>query len=183
MRAVSSTLSEQMRQELAQKTELSSREISMWFANKRFQGKQGDLLRKSNRSGGGTGFVLEACHFMDSAMNEASLISERSSNLIQPMPTVPRPKMKDKVKQVTQKVQQSHYALDPLVLTFMERKLGGRLREDGPLVGTNFDPLPPGAFGSPLCSANGISFFLQFRGSSYSNFHFHFNAFGFFYLC
>lgn len=165
---VSSTLSEQMRQELAQKTELSSREISMWFANKRFQGKQAHLIRKCNRevvhslpvhpnlSGGGSGFVLaaSACHFMDSTTNEASSISERSSYLIQPMPSVPRPKMKTQVQQVTSKVQNSHHSLDPLVLTFMERKLGGRLREDGPLVGINFDPLPPGAFGSPLCSGN-----------------------------
>ncbi|XP_020587732.1 homeobox-DDT domain protein RLT2-like isoform X2 [Phalaenopsis equestris] len=155
---VSSRLSEQMRQELALKTELSSREISMWFANKRFQGKQAHLLRESKRedvhplpihsnpSGGGSGFVLAACHFMDSTMNEAS-VSERCSELIRPMG-------KTQVQQLMPKLQKTHHELDPSVLTFMERKLGGRLIEDGPLVGMTFDPLPPGAFGSPLCSGN-----------------------------
>ncbi|PKU86172.1 homeobox-DDT domain protein RLT2 isoform X2 [Dendrobium catenatum] len=162
---VSSRLSEQMRQELAQKTELSSREISMWFANKRFQGKQAHLPREpkkeefsplplhSSPNGGGSGFVLAACHFMDSDTNESS-IREVCSKLTRPKPAAPQLKKKTQLQHMMSQQQPSHEALDPLVLTFMERKLGGRLREDGPLVGVNFDPLPPGAFGSPLCGGN-----------------------------
>ncbi|KAJ3670695.1 hypothetical protein LUZ60_008121 [Juncus effusus] len=32
----------------------------------------------------------------------------------------------------------------------VERMLGGSLREDGPILGIEFEPLPPGAFGAPL---------------------------------
>lgn len=33
---------------------------------------------------------------------------------------------------------------------FVERQLGEPLRSDGPMLGTDFEPLPPGAFGAPL---------------------------------
>ncbi|XP_010556849.1 PREDICTED: homeobox-DDT domain protein RLT2-like isoform X2 [Tarenaya hassleriana] len=33
---------------------------------------------------------------------------------------------------------------------FVEAQLGERLREDGPILGMEFDPLPPGAFGTPI---------------------------------
>lgn len=35
-------------------------------------------------------------------------------------------------------------------IRFVERQLGEPLRSDGPILGTDFDPLPPGAFGAPL---------------------------------
>jgi hypothetical protein len=35
-------------------------------------------------------------------------------------------------------------------IRFVERQLGEPLRSDGPMLGTDFDPLPPGAFGAPL---------------------------------
>lgn len=33
---------------------------------------------------------------------------------------------------------------------YVEAQLGERLREDGPILGMEFDPLPPGAFGTPI---------------------------------
>jgi len=35
-------------------------------------------------------------------------------------------------------------------IAFVEAQLGEPLREDGPAFGMEFDPLPPGAFGSPI---------------------------------
>ncbi|KAL0405088.1 UNVERIFIED_CONTAM: Homeobox-DDT domain protein RLT2 [Sesamum latifolium] len=40
-------------------------------------------------------------------------------------------------------------------IAFVEAQLGEPLREDGPILGMEFDPLPPGAFGAPI----GISLF------------------------
>jgi hypothetical protein len=35
-------------------------------------------------------------------------------------------------------------------IAFVEAQLGESLREDGPILGMEFDPLPPGAFGAPI---------------------------------
>lgn len=35
-------------------------------------------------------------------------------------------------------------------IAFVEAQLGEPLREDGPILGVEFDPLPPDAFGRPL---------------------------------
>ncbi|KAH9621076.1 hypothetical protein KSS87_004536 [Heliosperma pusillum] len=37
-------------------------------------------------------------------------------------------------------------------IAFVEAQLGEQLREDGPALGMEFDPLPPGAFGAPMSS-------------------------------
>ena len=36
------------------------------------------------------------------------------------------------------------------VTVHVEKKLGHPLRADGPILGVEFKPLPPGAFGAPL---------------------------------
>ncbi|CAM8958846.1 unnamed protein product [Rhodiola kirilowii] len=38
-------------------------------------------------------------------------------------------------------------------IAFVEAQLGEPLREDGPILGMEFDPLPPDAFGAPLGTA------------------------------
>ncbi|CAI9786463.1 unnamed protein product [Fraxinus pennsylvanica] len=35
-------------------------------------------------------------------------------------------------------------------IAFVEAQLGEPMREDGPILGMEFDPLPPGAFGAPI---------------------------------
>ncbi|KAM7271111.1 hypothetical protein ACFE04_030325 [Oxalis oulophora] len=35
-------------------------------------------------------------------------------------------------------------------IAYVEAQLGGKLREDGPILGLDFDPLPPGAFGAQI---------------------------------
>jgi hypothetical protein len=39
----------------------------------------------------------------------------------------------------------------------VEAQLGEPLREDGPILGIEFDPLPPDAFGAPLGIVNVLS--------------------------
>ncbi|CAN4078885.1 unnamed protein product [Withania somnifera] len=41
-------------------------------------------------------------------------------------------------------------AMERRVIACIEAQLGERLREDGPILGLEFDELPPGAFGSPI---------------------------------
>jgi hypothetical protein len=36
------------------------------------------------------------------------------------------------------------------IITSVESQLGEPMREDGPVLGNDFDPLPPGAFGAPI---------------------------------
>lgn len=40
--------------------------------------------------------------------------------------------------------------LEVQAVSFVESQLGERIREDGPILGMEFDPLPPGAFGAPI---------------------------------
>nr|XP_027191643.1 homeobox-DDT domain protein RLT2 isoform X4 [Cicer arietinum] len=47
--------------------------------------------------------------------------------------------------------------LELRAIAFVERQLGEALREDGPILGMEFDSLPPGAFGAPLvCTPQGL---------------------------
>lgn len=43
-----------------------------------------------------------------------------------------------------------HAVSEVRAIAFVEAQLGERLREDGPILGMEFDPLPPGAFGAPI---------------------------------
>ncbi|KAM7498033.1 hypothetical protein LguiA_022447 [Lonicera macranthoides] len=43
-------------------------------------------------------------------------------------------------------------------IAFVEAQLGEPLREDGPILGMEFDPLPPGAFGAPIGPMSVIQF-------------------------
>ncbi|KAK9085386.1 hypothetical protein Sjap_025797 [Stephania japonica] len=46
---------------------------------------------------------------------------------------------------------QTHHPLsESRAVASVERQLGGPIREDGPILGVEFDPLPPGAFGPPI---------------------------------
>lgn len=46
---------------------------------------------------------------------------------------------------------EAHQTLQELrAVALVERQLGETLREDGPILGMEFDSLPPGAFGAPL---------------------------------
>ncbi|AQK97182.1 Homeobox-DDT domain protein RLT1 [Zea mays] len=49
---------------------------------------------------------------------------------------------------ITPLMQLTQYELR--VINSVESQLGEPLREDGPALGINFDPLPPGAFGAPI---------------------------------
>ena len=47
------------------------------------------------------------------------------------------------------------------VITSVESQLGEPLREDGPVLGNDFDPLPPGAFGAPIGTLSKLSIFFN----------------------
>ena len=56
---------------------------------------------------------------------------------------------------------EQHHSLAELrAIAFVEAQLGEPLREDGPVLGMEFDPLPPDAFGAPI----GIAGFLMLSG-------------------
>ncbi|KAF5198625.1 Homeobox-ddt domain protein rlt2 [Thalictrum thalictroides] len=41
-------------------------------------------------------------------------------------------------------------SLEMRAIAFVEKQLGEHIRDDGPMLGMEFDPLPPGAFGAPI---------------------------------
>lgn len=46
---------------------------------------------------------------------------------------------------------ETHLAIsEQRAIKFVEAQLGEPLRDDGPILGMEFDPLPPGAFGAPI---------------------------------
>ena len=50
--------------------------------------------------------------------------------------------------------------LELRAIACVEAQLGEPLREDGPILGVEFDSLPPDAFGAPIGMANGFCYWI-----------------------
>lgn len=144
--------SEATRVELSKRLGLSDRQLQMWFCHRRLKDKKEGVEKKAlaapvarkgllgssrdelkvaepgsdgglgsmSRSRSGSGQRRDSSQFFDD--NDDVSLVRRS----------PRSVMKQRV------------------ITCVEAQLREPLREDGPILGIDFDELPPGAFGAPL---------------------------------
>uniref|UniRef100_A0A1D1XSU5 Reticulocyte-binding protein 2 a n=1 Tax=Anthurium amnicola TaxID=1678845 RepID=A0A1D1XSU5_9ARAE len=137
--AVSTYPSESLRVELSVKLGLSDRQLQMWFCHRRLKDRKASEMVASVSGTSPLPEPRKAVARMASpalAKIEAEMSSVK--RYYEPMhpPLPPAPTM-----------------LELRAITFVESQLGEPIREDGPILGVEFDPLPPGAFGAPIESS------------------------------
>ncbi|XP_051126147.1 homeobox-DDT domain protein RLT1-like [Andrographis paniculata] len=143
--------SEATRAELSEKLGLTDRQLQMWFCHRRLKDKKeamGPAAMKPHTpgSGGGKGSIespKEEYHGQgfgsgsSSASGSGSGSSQFDNGNGSPM--LP-----------TRYYESPRTIMERRVIACVEGQLGEPLREDGPILGVDFEELPPGAFGTPI---------------------------------
>ncbi|KAK3023049.1 hypothetical protein RJ639_044839 [Escallonia herrerae] len=144
--------SEATRVELAEKLQLTDRQLQMWFCHRRLKDKKEGMGRKSKaatpvaRAASMDELVAEP----EGSRSRSRSRSDSASGTVQGSGSS-QYEYEDDVPLVRR-----GYELSPLVgmerrvIACVEAQLGEPLREDGPILGMDFDELPPGAFGAPI---------------------------------
>lgn len=160
--------SEATRAELSVKLDLSDRQLQMWFCHRRLKDKKDGQAKKpaappaaaalsslnelpaaDDRSGSGSDSGSGCSPYSESRRNFASGSSgSRDEYETMGKGGHEQPRLSAMVRRA---------------IVCIEGQLGEPLRDDGPVLGMEFDPLPPGAFGSPIgtllfvCQSHNVS--------------------------
>ncbi|CAA0250846.1 unnamed protein product [Arabidopsis thaliana] len=155
--------SEATRAELSEKLDLSDRQLQMWFCHRRLKDKKdgqsnkpvkssvaavqsasvnelpaaaGSVPEQDSRSDSGS---ESGCSpYSNSRRNFASGSSSSRAELDE-YETMGKPSYESRLSTMVRRA-----------IVCIEAQLGEPLRDDGPILGMEFDPLPPGAFGTPI---------------------------------
>ncbi|TKY71748.1 Short stature homeobox protein 2 [Spatholobus suberectus] len=141
--AVENYPSETMRAELSEKLGLSDRQLQMWFCHRRLKEKK-DLPSKKPR---------KAAALPDSpAAEEPRLGPEVGAEYGSGSGSGSSPFTRSELRNVVPRgyYESPQTIMELRAIACVEAQLGEPLREDGPILGVEFDPLPPDAFGAPL---------------------------------
>ena len=150
---------EATRAELSEKLRLSDRQLQLWFCHRRLKDKQ-DWGGKKPKDAGG----VEKKGLFDPARDEL-MAAERGSNHGSKSGSGSgsgsglgwsRFDERDDVPMVRRYYESPKSVMDQRVIACVEAQLGEPLREDGPILGMDFDELPPGAFGEPIGTYYGV---------------------------
>lgn len=147
--------SEAMRIELSEKLSLSDRQLQMWFCHRRLKDKKELTLPLKKPK--------KAPLLPDSPTEEPKLGVEVGNEYGSGSGSGSSPLTRSELRNVlpVRTYYESPQAIMELrAIACVEAQLGEPLREDGPILGTDFDPLPPDAFGAPLGSIVSFSFVL-----------------------
>ncbi|CAJ1961770.1 unnamed protein product [Sphenostylis stenocarpa] len=140
--AVENYPSEMMRAELSEKLGLSDRQLQMWFCHRRLKDKK-DLPSKKPR---------KSAALPDSPVDEPKLASEVGAEYGSGSGSGSSPFSRSELRNVVPRgyYESPQTIMELRAIACVEAQLGEPLREDGPILGVEFDPLPPDAFGAPL---------------------------------
>ncbi|KAF8031177.1 hypothetical protein BT93_D0397 [Corymbia citriodora subsp. variegata] len=146
--------SEATRAELSVKLGLTDRQLQMWFCHRRLKDKNNSSEKKSRKSAAvgmkediKDGLMAAADPGSDYGSGSGSGSSPYASRELQGM--IPRRDGDD--SSTGRRCYESPRTIMELrAIACVEAQLGEPLREDGPILGMEFDPLPPDAFGAPI---------------------------------
>ncbi|PWZ30361.1 Homeobox-DDT domain protein RLT2 [Zea mays] len=174
--AVEQYPSEAMRLELSAKIGLSDRQLQMWFCHRRLKDRKPPSKRQRREEESALAPVMPPPPVLPAPvmpLASSDLMVRAPGPYDEPLhplhsrrgagrgrsSAVPRISMPDLGRRYYEpppimiappipSMQLTQYELR--VINSVESQLGEPLREDGPALGVNFDPLPPGAFGAPI---------------------------------
>lgn len=140
--------SEAMRAELSEKLGLSDRQLQMWFCHRRLKDKREIPVKKPRKAAPLSESPVEELRAVvpDPGSDYGSGSGSGSSPLMEP-----RKMTMDDVPMMRRYYDSSPQSVMELrAIACVEAQLGEPLREDGPILGMEFDSLPPDAFGAPI---------------------------------
>lgn len=154
--------SEAMRAELSKKLGLSDRQLQMWFCHRRLKDKNSTPAKRMRKSTA----VLAPDHSKDplfaapdpgSDYGSGSGSGSGSASGSSPygnreLPIVRYRREEDDIGVARRHCESPRTIMELRAIACVEAQLGEPLREDGPILGMEFDPLPPDAFGAPIGS-------------------------------
>ncbi|KAL7215900.1 hypothetical protein ACSBR1_027948 [Camellia fascicularis] len=168
--------SEALRAELSVKLGLSDRQLQMWFCHRRLKDRKTPPVKRPRKDASPAAVVASSSGVGDEMVvgevgNEHVSGSGSGSSPFrhvethqQPHPhphpqhhqrVVPRtgaaiPRIATDMPAMKRYYEPPQAISELRAIAFVEAQLGEPLREDGPILGMEFDPLPPGAFGAPI---------------------------------
>ncbi|KAA8526340.1 hypothetical protein F0562_008457 [Nyssa sinensis] len=153
--------SETLRAELSAKLGLSDRQLQMWFCHRRLKDRKLTPVKMLQKDASPAGAVASSS-FVGDEMVVGEVGSEHASGSSpfghldsRQQRVVPRAGTAlARIGAATPAIKRYYeppQAISELrAIAFVEAQLGEPLRDDGPVLGMEFDPLPPGAFGAPI---------------------------------
>ncbi|XP_073266704.1 homeobox-DDT domain protein RLT2 isoform X2 [Populus alba] len=168
--------SEAVRAELSVQLGLSDRQLQMWFCHRRLKDRKAPSVKRPRKEspspagmpgGGEMGVVAEVGNEHGSGSSPFVLGVDQRRAVGRPT-GVAVPRISADVQAMKRYYEPQQSIAELRVIAFVEAQLGEPLREDGPILGMEFDPLPPDAFGAPidLASPRSVIFSQDSRGIS-----------------
>ncbi|XP_054812653.1 homeobox-DDT domain protein RLT2 isoform X2 [Prosopis cineraria] len=151
--------SESLRAELSAKLGLSDRQLQMWFCHRRLKDRKAPAAKRPGNESPAVAVTPEADGFERKVMGDGGHsrdsisgsmpFSHMDSQRVVPRPGMAFPSIGGGL--LAMGYYEPHQSKAKLkAIAFVEAQLGGPFRDDGPILGMEFDPLPPGAFGAPI---------------------------------
>lgn len=167
MESVATYPSESMRLDLSVQLGLTDRQLQMWFCHRRLKDRKDTGAKRPRKEAAAAAAAVAGEEVMvaPEPANELGLGPGSGSSSFGPgeaRRALPRavgaavPRVGGDLPMLKRYYEPPQSISELRAIAFVESQLGEPLREDGPVLGVEFDPLPPDAFGAPL----GIAFIL-----------------------
>ncbi|PON44449.1 Octamer-binding transcription factor [Parasponia andersonii] len=161
--AAESYPSESLRAELSVKLGLSDRQLQMWFCHRRLKDRKATPVQRQQRrdSPAGRGEEMAVGELGNEHASGSGSGQIPFGHGIESRRGVPRHSVAGSrtgaggdMPVMMKRYYESQQTIAELrAIAFVEAQLGEQLREDGPILGMEFDTLPPDAFGAPIAMA------------------------------
>ncbi|XP_058202089.1 homeobox-DDT domain protein RLT1 isoform X2 [Rhododendron vialii] len=141
--------SEEIRVDLSEKLGLTDRQLQMWFCHRRLKDRKDMEKAKTDN------FDSTRDEFIASERggNHGSRFGSGSGSASGSGSGSSHFECRDGVPMEGRYYGSPRSVMESRVIACVEAQLGEPLREDGPILGMEFDELPPGAFGAPIVMA------------------------------
>ncbi|KAL0327915.1 UNVERIFIED_CONTAM: Homeobox-DDT domain protein RLT2 [Sesamum calycinum] len=157
--------SEALRAELSVKLGLTDRQLQMWFCHRRLKDRKPPPEKRQKKSfspsaaagpsgGSADEMILDDADVAKESGSGLSLFG--NMDLLQQQQRVVHqvgsavPRISSELPSMRRFYEPPLAISEQRAIRIFEAQLGEPLREDGPILGMEFDPLPPGAFGAPI---------------------------------
>lgn len=144
--AVETYPSEEIRVDLSEKLGLTDRQLQMWFCHRRLKDKK-DMEKAKTDNFDSTRDEFIA---FERGGNHGSRFGSGSGSASGSGSGSSHFEYGDGVPMEGRYNGSPRSVMESRVIACVEAQLGEPLREDGPILGMEFDELPPGAFGAPI---------------------------------
>ncbi|XP_050204258.1 homeobox-DDT domain protein RLT2 isoform X2 [Mercurialis annua] len=163
--AVETYPSEELRAELSVQLGLTDRQLQMWFCHRRLKDRKGPPIKRQRKDESPAPSATQAGQEMGvetEVRNEVVAMHASASSpfthgmdsrrVVTRTPGVAVARISTDMSAMKRYYESQQSISELRAMAFVEAQLGEPFREDGPILGMEFDPLPPDAFGAPIAA-------------------------------